>query len=414
MSIFIKQKTCTRFVPNNTSMKLNLIYDRKNKAKSNDKALVQLRVYHDGVNRFFSTGVYLEKRFWDTKRQQVKDTYHASFHANKKLTNLLQKAESYFYEQQAENKAVTAQDIIDFLCGKNDKRLIKYIEQKFSEKALSDSTEINHARMIAFLKDFDETLLIRGFTFQKLIEFEQFLSRQKSQRDGKALSTNYVALLLETLRQYIIQAENEDLLEKNPFKLYTVKKVKPEKRAFTFDELAKLERLDVSKEPTRIQESYTRLLFMIYTGQRISDNKALRRKNFIEKKGMLWLVYKPIKTTKTSGIISEIPLSVFFGGKPEKLIQPLLSGKLPETLVFESISNHTFKKDVLRLLELAGIGTAGFTTNTTRHTCKNLLEGKGMNIRSIMTALGHKNAQTTHGYGGYDEDIYLEDAKKAF
>ena len=44
------------------------IYNRKNELNTNGEALIQIRMYLNGINRYYSTGVYLKPSDWNDQK----------------------------------------------------------------------------------------------------------------------------------------------------------------------------------------------------------------------------------------------------------------------------------------------------------------------------------------------------------
>jgi hypothetical protein len=48
------------------------IYNRKKKLNTNGEALIQIRMYLNGINRYYSTGIYLKPSDWNEKKDVPK------------------------------------------------------------------------------------------------------------------------------------------------------------------------------------------------------------------------------------------------------------------------------------------------------------------------------------------------------
>ncbi|HRF41865.1 MAG TPA: Arm DNA-binding domain-containing protein, partial [Saprospiraceae bacterium] len=51
------------------------VFNRKNVLDDKGRALVQIKAYQEGKNRYFSTEVYLEPKHWDERNKRVKPAH---------------------------------------------------------------------------------------------------------------------------------------------------------------------------------------------------------------------------------------------------------------------------------------------------------------------------------------------------
>ena len=61
---------------------LTFVYDRKGKASKTKKGMVELRIYHEGVRKYISTGVKLFPKEWSNgsvvgRSQKMLGNHHA-------------------------------------------------------------------------------------------------------------------------------------------------------------------------------------------------------------------------------------------------------------------------------------------------------------------------------------------------
>jgi hypothetical protein len=84
----------------NMKTKYALVFNRKGTLlETSEEALIQIEAYLNGKRRYFSTGVYVSKAHWDSKRLEVRDDHPDEALLNKtikkKLTELKDLEMSY-------------------------------------------------------------------------------------------------------------------------------------------------------------------------------------------------------------------------------------------------------------------------------------------------------------------------------
>ena len=65
-----------------SKIKYTLIFNRKDRLNKHGQALIQIKAYQDGNNRYFSTGIYIQPQYWDQRHRKVKH-----FHPNQYVYN---------------------------------------------------------------------------------------------------------------------------------------------------------------------------------------------------------------------------------------------------------------------------------------------------------------------------------------
>lgn len=110
---------------------LNLIQPNRPNSKSN-KIPIYIRLYQDGKLIHINTGIYVEPKYWNEKRIEIRGTHDKPVRYNDELERLTNLAEKKALELKRNNN-LDIQLIRDFLGGGGSKDLIEYAEAYHQE-----------------------------------------------------------------------------------------------------------------------------------------------------------------------------------------------------------------------------------------------------------------------------------------
>lgn len=372
-------------------IKLQFVHNRKNKLDGKGRALIQLRIYISGRNAYLSTGMHVEPREWDDKKERV-IRHNNRVNFNIELSKIEERALSSFYE----NGDFSASDLASLLKGKNNNSFIDFLTFEIERSNLEPSTKKKHPLLIKYLKKYRKDVLFTQINYNFLNNFKVFLQGQMSER-GTPLHTNYIASLFAIFKKYTYEAIRQGKIKQNPFIGFKIEKLPSEYKALTFDELERFKNVDLSEIKRRfkkkdIQEFF---LFSCWTGLRFSDANNLTVDNIIETNEGLRLTVKPRKTSKRN-IVVNLPLYLLFEGLPEKLIKERLKTSKGSRL-FPNFHQKEYNEAIRVIAKVAEI-TKHITSHVARHTFGTLLAELGIPIEVIKKLMGHTSVITTEIY----------------
>ena len=219
-------------------------------------------------------------------------------------------------------------------------------------------------------------------------------------RVTKKNEINTVHTAMKNLKTYVNMAKRKGVIEACPFDHYHVAKQKSGRLFLTESELESLWALYLREFLTQSDQLVLRhFLFMCLTGLRISDFKAIGRKNLIENV----LEYTPVKTAKTTTEKIRCPLNSYARklivdeqSKIDALFNPISEGKM----------NPKYTNDGLHLTG------EGFLKQQIRNMVGTLLEvGQGRReLKSIQELLRHPQklgGREASGFCAPAEGLYL-------
>lgn len=379
----------------------NLVFNKKKKLNTTGRALVQVEAYLNKKKKYFSTKVYLTPEQWDTKRQLVKRHPNADA-LNHMLCEYVASIERKELDLWLKGKSVTLEVLKRALETKEeDGSFLSFYNKEVMESSLKESSKKNHLSTLMLLKKFKKEVLFSELTFELITSFEQYLLSQ-------GYHINTIAKHMKHLKRHINSAINKEHIDyqKYAFRKYKIKSVESSHTHLSPEELIKLEELTLVGRGLRYQKTLDAFLFCCYAGLRYSDFINLKAENIVSIDGLLWLVYKSVKT----GTEVRLPLYLLFSGKGVKILEKHIGNGCIESF-FTIRDNSTINKELAQIANLAGISKR-VSFHTARHTNATLLIYEGVNITTVQKLLGHKSVRTTQVYANIMDMTVVRDLEK--
>ena len=373
---------------NNASVKLIL---RESKKKKDGTAPVWIRITANRKSRFISTGVYIEPKYWNDRKSQVR----ASHPFAPTLNTNLEKAVLLVGEQAFDTPSASAlKKSVKGGGGSFTGYFERFIEGLDTADRYWDwkKYRVTLKRLRACMgneinwKDLDRPALI---------SFERHL-REKCEN-----SVNTTRKELQRLRRVIRQGIKDGIVkhETDPFLVYDSPAGKqPERRKLSIEEIATIERLELEADsPVRVTRDAFLLAFY-GGGIRFGDVCRLRREHI--KKGRL--EYRMMKT----GSLVSVPLpepalqivEVYSDNEQTYLFPFLKDGdeKSPVGLRRRINSRNVIaNQNLKRLARLAGLKEEGLTFHVARHSFADYARRQSGDLYAVSKTLGHTNLQVT-------------------
>jgi len=354
-------------------VKYTKIFNRKNKLRKDGTALIQIRAYLNGENKYFSTKIYVTPRQWDVKNKQV-IKHSSQRELNNQIRLQIQEMEVFELKTSGrQNGKFHLPQLENYQVISAFKSFTDFFEKELYNENVKESTRQTYITTLSKFKSFKKVIFFQDLNYNLIRNFDLFL--QKSVK-----GTNTRAKYHKIVKKFINLSIKLDLLDinSNPYKRFEVKREQTTRTFLVERELAKIEALEISEFEISLQNIKDLFLFSCYTGLRYSDVSRVAKCHIIttDKGYQLDMI-----SQKTSKRIL-LPLYNLFPvkgklSKPEQLIKKYLL-KHKE----EAFDNHAFYDDMAFFRELTeqhvnrelkNIGTlAGIekslTTHVGRHT----------------------------------------------
>jgi integrase/recombinase XerD len=401
---------------------IKLFYDTR-KPKKDGTSPLRLKLFHQNKARYIFLNLCFKPNQWITEDGKVKSAFPNSTRVNASIRKHLSDASLILLENE---------QIIDDLDIDELQRLItlrlfgenKTIKRKeyffvFTDGIIEDLIK---AKRIGTATSYRTTLnSFKNFLDEKdllLIKIDhKFLTDYQTYCLNKGMKINAIGVYLRTLRAIINRAIDEGILlhTKYPFRKFSIKSEKTEKRAITKEQIKKV--LDVKlKKDTSLWHSKNYFSFMFnMRGMNFIDLSYLTMENIRDNR----LIYRRIKTGKLYNIklttqAKEI-VSHYTKGKKlnsKEYIFPIMPDKIDDAEKERERyidKRKYFNQDLKEIAKKCKIDV-NLTSYVSRHTWASLAKFAGVSHAIIGESLGHSDLKTTETYLANFGNDTLDDA----
>jgi len=365
---------------------------RKDKKTKSGVCPLYIKIMLNG--KFFvklSTGEKGEEKYWDSKSQIFRGKGYGLL--NKSLHNTVIDIENFIAEKKALGKQVSKKDITNFYKNVDEQCYYRFFDETYTNNKLykfSSSTVEKYMLLRRSLKEFKPKLKLNEIDLKFIHDFHYFLVKEKN--IGKGGVWNREKNFKATIRY----AYNISLKKDNPFKAYTIEKLKPKNEALTLEELNKIRDLDLS-ENHLLQKSKEMFLFSCYTGLRYGDVAKLKWGDL--KNGMISIAQK--KTKK--------PVVIPMAKEAIDIVAKNIKYKKERETVFSKISNQKINYKLKEIATLAKVDKK-VSFHLARHTFGTIL-GRNQNAFMVMKLMGHTKISTSAIYVNLHEKVLRDTIK---
>jgi site-specific recombinase XerD len=191
-----------------------------------------------------------------------------------------------------------------------------------------------------------------------------------------------------------------ELIEKNPFNLYSGKIKEVETLFLTQEELERIENKDFKID--RLERVKDLFIFSCYTGYAPVDALKLTRKNIIQDTSKTLCIKANRQKTNTKANVPLLPQAIKIINKYQFESEALLP----------KISNQKMNAYLKEIAELVGL-EKNLTWYVARHTFATTVTlGNGIKIENVSAMLGHKTIRQTQHYAKILDSSVSDDMQK--
>lgn len=368
-------------------IQFSFIHNRKKKLRKDGTGLVQIKAYTAGKNKYITTNVYLSPEHWSKKQKQC--VYHPNaLQINAELRRQITAIENYTLNQVQKNGSITLEQLDNYLKYEDAESFTHFWDYELKhDNVIKPNTRKGHNQSLNYWKAFRTDVRFSELTYSTIVEFDRFLQ-------DKGLHPNTIHGHHKRLKRYIYHAIKKDVFSgKNPYKKFTLKKVKTTRVILTDKDLLTLEQLVFEGKEYFYQPILDLFLFSCYTGLRFSDVKDLNLKQI--ELGLQGYTLK-LKAQKTGKHLI-LPLHKIHDKKPEQIIDRYQQrAQNFEGFFFPKYSNQYVNRALKEIAQRAGINKK-LTTHVARHTFATHLAAK-VPLHILKEILQHSSIETTMVY----------------
>lgn len=378
-----------------------VIYNRKGRLNKDGKALIQIKAYQNSISKYKTTGIYIEPKYWDNKRQRVKISHPLQIAYNKKIMEQINTLRTFEYKQiqRFGHFSITNWDKIEDVQPDHISFSNYFKEELATRSDLTEGSKRAQGQTINKLLAFRQKVYFDDLNYSFIKQFDTFLRKTLTNQ-------NTIGRHHKNLRIYIHRAIKEDLLnaDQNPYRKFKIKSQVPNRNSLTLEELDSIEQLVFSEEHKHLERYRKAFLFGAFSGFRYSDLSRITPNNI---RNVGENVEVAILMKKTKKIIHS-PIHLLFLDK-NGISKPkqILEGVLSEMEVFKGtrnynsmclfpMSNQTFNRQLKVIAKLAGINKK-VTTHTMRYSFSSNMAAL-VDTKTIQWLMGHSDERMTLKY----------------
>ena len=373
-------------------MKLTILFlIRRNRTNNRGLSPIECRITLDKKRKPFSTGLFVSPNNWNASKQKAIPPNPDHNQINTKLSLIKQEVNQAFLLLQIQKETFDVEDIHLRYKGEDVKteksllevfnlhneRMKKLIDIEYSEATYKKFEESkNHVKSFIRHNTQKSNIQLDKLNMKFLNDFDYYLKVEKS------LKQVTINKHIERLRKIIKLALAEGFLIRDPFLLFSPKKVITEVVYLNHVELKLVETHKFTQE--RLQKVADLFIFCCYTGLPYLEMATLKKENIIRGfDGKKWIQIYRKKTKKN--------LSIPLLTKAENILKKYEN----EKYFLPVISNQQFNSFLKEIAAVLGIEKR-ITHHTARKTfASTVLLYNDIPMETVSDLLGHSNMKVT-------------------
>lgn len=381
-----------------------LVYNRDSKLNQDGSALVQIRAYHSGKSRFFTTGIYIEPAYWDEKNKRVRETHPLEIQYNAHLQAELQAMKAFELRALQRYGACPLRLLDGYrheeAAATPNLTFTEFFRKETGRPDIKPGTRRGHRNTFRLFASFQPEVSFEELTYPFIVGFDRHLRR-------RGLCVNTIHRHHRTVRAYINQAILHDHISAgaNPYRKFRPETEEPDRVFLTAEELTRIEALEIPAGQQHMERTRRVFLLACYTGLRFGDVTRLARRHLEETRHGLQVNIRTEKTGKTC----TLPLWLLFKtdgvnwSKPEAIVRQAMAEqeRFHRRAALDSFplfgrSNQYLNRELKKLATLAGINKR-LTFHVSRRTFATIMAGK-VKIPTLQRLLNHSKIDVTMIY----------------
>nr|WP_315032934.1 site-specific integrase [uncultured Chryseobacterium sp.] len=321
----------------------------------NKQGLVPIicRLTFQGDRKAFSTGLFINPNYWNSKQQKAKPPNDGNTFINSQLSLIKNEINQAFLFLQVSENNFDVDDIYLQYIGdapKKDKTILQLFQEhndrieKLLEKEYSIATLWKFKQAKELLIDFIKSQFNKADYHFKDLDLKFIQDYEFYLKTEKSLAIATTNKMIQRFRKIIKIAISQDIIQKEPFINYKVKHIKKEIIYLTKEELTKLEKYHFKAE--KLQMVTDMFVFCCYTGLAYNEMINLEKSHIVKGfDGNKWI---NMMRGKTQHLLS-IPLLV----RSKRIIEKY--DYVDEKRVLPKLSNQKFNAYLKEIADIVGI-----------------------------------------------------------
>lgn len=361
---------------------LKLIYDRRHRASNTKEGAIELRITYNRIQKHATTGVRVLPKQW--RNGSIVNRLDA-FELQHTLDLFVANARKVINERMHAG-TLDMQTIVADISNKEKKvatvnvpskqRLVDYFRER-SEIRKYGRTEDSQARYDRFIRWFE--------TWGGMETFDDISEYNILQMDKALVSRNLKPYSIwnnyhRFLNSFIIDAINDGLLRKNPYKTLHIDRDPTADALNKFLTVEEFERIrDIPLPSDYLRHARDLFVFQTYTGLSYIDLESFDASLIKEVKG------RPVYTGRRGKTNQQFTFLIW---------QPAMEVLRRYDMQLPLISNQKYNNYIKMVAVMAGVNKP-VSSHWARHTCATMLLNSGVGMEVVSKVLGHSSTKIT-------------------
>ena len=395
-----------------------MIYIKKDKVKNSGECPIYIKILFKHQSITISTGKYISEERWiDTDNLRRKLRIEKEKVLKEYLDLYVLKIEKIYNQIVKYQEDISISEFKLMILGKHKDdaipTLLDIIEKHnlyFTKLVAVGERSKASLQKYMRVKDLIQTFNSKKYGFKDIqidkvnsgyiYNLESFLKFESEYKGKLGIKNNSTVKYFKNLKTICNYAVKMELIEKNPFNIYSGKIKEVETSFLTEEELERIENKDFKID--RLERVKDIFLFSCYTGYAPVDALKLTRKNIIQDANKnLWIKTNRQKTDSRSNV-PLLPQAIRIINKYQFESEALLP----------KISNQKMNAYLKEIAEIVGLDK-NLTWYVARHTFATTVTlGNGIKIENVSAMLGHKTIRQTQHYAKILDSSVSEDMQK--
>lgn len=385
---------------------------KKTKKRNDGRCPVYARCVMDGRRIELSTSVYVLEEQWDISRQQIIGNSENIRILNNRLSKFISEINDTYNQLGAAHEDFDIYSLKGKISGtKSRDYFIEHFEMNISSikkklgKGYSESTLKHYQTTLSRLKQFikvnyfKKDFEIGNVNYSFLNSFDMFLKSTYN------LEANTVWGYHKHLKKVLNDAVSMNLINRNPYESFKVKRVDSNRDFLTLKEIQNIEQKQIQIERLVLVRDV--FIFACYTGLSYSDIAKLSDAHIHKgDDGEDWIIIDRNKNNNRC----RIPLLP----KAKKILLKYSDYPLneSESLLLPVRSNQKMNSYLKELADICGI-KKNLSMHVARHTfATSVTLSNGVPIETVSKMLGHTSLKTTQIYARIVDTKISQDMKR--
>lgn len=361
---------------------MKLIYDRRHRATNTKEGGIELRITYNRIQKHATTGVRVLPKQW--RNGTIVNRIDA-FELQHTLDIFVANARKVINEQM-EAGTLDMQTIVSVIGGKEkeqstanvpmQRKLVDFFKERSTIRKYG-RTEDSQARYDRFIKWFERwggMVTFDDITEANILQMDETLVKRGLK--PYSIWNNYHRFL----NSFIIDAMNDGLLRKNPYKGIHINRDPTADALNKFLTMEEFERIRYIQLPSDyLRHARDLFVFQTYTGLSYIDLEAFDATQIREVKG------KPVY----AGLRGKTNQQYTF-----LLMQPAMEVLKRYDMKLPMLSNQKYNNYIKMVAVMAGVNKP-VSSHWARHTCATMLLNNGVGMEIVSKVLGHSSTKIT-------------------